>query len=291
MYRQGRIWFKPFSANWAPKSLPSSRLVRVCWRKQDHGPSPLWNMWRASIVCVAASLLWNSLLMKVYKNENASPLAPTFPPHSLLFSKWPPLALLAGVWEASGKSRLYLGSRFLTCGLYSRLQFLCVSLCLHLCLSLPLFVSLCVSFSTYLSICLSWSLSVALSVCTSLPVILCLSLYLLFFWLLLHLSIVLSLSVCVSPSGFLFLTPFLSFPRSLIGEDIKISAILSDCVLVILRQNEDLWFFFQMLACFNQFKINLEAIQPQMSSCVLWRMCPCFPAGLPPSIFFLLGPF
>lgn len=138
-----------------------------------------------------------------------------------------------------GRAGCIWGSRFLTRGLYSRLQFLCVSLCLSssLSVSAPLCLSVCLFLN--LSICLSWSLSVAVSVCTSLPVILCLSLYLLFFWLFLHLSVVLSLSVCVSPSGFLFLTPFLSFPRSLIGEDIKISAILSDCVLVIVRQNED----------------------------------------------------
>lgn len=236
MYRQGRIWFKPFSANWAPKSLPSSGLVRVCWRKQDHGPSPLWNMWRASIVCVAASLLWNSLLMKVYKNENKSPLAPTFPPHSLLFSKWPLLALLAGVWEASGKSRLYLGLQVSDLWLvFSATVSLCLSPSLSvsapLCLSLCLFLDLSVNLSLLVSVCGC----LCLAVCIYLPVILCLSLYLLFFLPFLHLSVVLSLSVCVSPSGYLFLTPFLSFPRSLIGEDIKISAILSDCVLVTLR--------------------------------------------------------
>lgn len=138
-----------------------------------------------------------------------------------------------------GRAGCIWGSRFLTCGLYSQLQFLCVSLCLSpslsvsapLCLSLCLFLDLSVNLSLLVSVCGC----LCLAVCIYLPVILCLSLYLLFSWLFLHLSVVLSLSVCVSPSGYLFLTPFLSFPRSLIGEDIKISAILSDCVLVTLR--------------------------------------------------------
>lgn len=73
-----------------------------------------------------------------------------------------------------GRAGCIWGSRFLTCGLYSQLQFLSVllSVCLHLCLSLPLFVSLYVSFSTYLSICLSWSRSVAVCVWLSVSIFL-----------------------------------------------------------------------------------------------------------------------
>lgn len=46
-------------------------------------------MWGVKVVCVVASLLWNSLLMKAHeelKHENRSPLISTYSLHSLAFS-------------------------------------------------------------------------------------------------------------------------------------------------------------------------------------------------------------
>lgn len=138
-----------------------------------------------------------------------------------------------------------------------------VSLSLSLSVTHSVVLGLCLSSSTYLSLCL-W---LSLSLCSYLSVF---------------------LYNLLSSISFIVLSPSRCLPLSLsllIGKDSKLSAILSDCVLVTLM------IFFQTLAWFNGFKLNVEAIQPEMDSHGLLMGAAMFPAGLPPFIFGLLGLF